>query len=444
MSKKIVVLLFVFIGLLQSCNTTEPPLAEKVITLTLEDASSIEAWVTLTTNNLQLPATITLKQSASGGNAVTQDIILSYADTVIYIDSLLPNTNYNFQASIIQSPVSSNKLIVTTMDTTSHNFSFETFTFGTIGSSVLRDVAIIDENNIWAVGEIYLNDSLGNPDPNAYNAIHWDGNSWALKRIYFPTICGQTSLTPYPAKAVFAFDNEIWISSTGDKIAKLKDGVQFFNGCLPWSFSINKIWGTSSSDLYVVGNNGNIAWYNGSVWTRIESGTDLMLRDITGESTAGEKWFSGYNSFGSHHSILIQLKNLSPSVVWESQNLIDTPPYGLTIESIYAFNDLLFVASNEGIFRKNTRLDLPPQKLASNPIKRYRISGSGQNDVYTVGSNSVIIHYNGMSWERIYENYQNTSVLYSAATRNNTTVSVGTIVIDAVYHRAQIILSTNF
>ncbi|MCH7772529.1 MAG: hypothetical protein IIA49_16185, partial [Bacteroidetes bacterium] len=243
-----------------------------------------------------------------------------------------------------------------------------------------------------------------------------------------------------------AFDDEIWISSTGDKIAKLKDGIQFYKGCLSWSFSINKIWGISSEDLYIVGNNGNIAHYSGPTggWQKIESGTDVMLRDITGESMAGEKWFSGYNTFGSHHSILIQLKNLTPSVVWESQNLIDTPPYGLAIESIFAFNDLLFVASNEGIFRKNTRLDLPPQKLASNPIKRYRISGSGQNDVYTVGSNSVIIHYNGMSWERIYENYQNTSVLYSAATRNNTTVSVGTIVIDAIYHKAQIILLTNF
>ena len=45
-------------------------------------------------------------------------------------------------------------------DTTSHNFTWETWTFGEHSSSVLNDVAIIDENNIWAVGEIYMNDSL--------------------------------------------------------------------------------------------------------------------------------------------------------------------------------------------------------------------------------------------------------------------------------------------
>ncbi|GAB6283729.1 MAG: hypothetical protein STSR0008_25320 [Ignavibacterium sp.] len=57
------------------------------------------------------------------------------------------------------------------MDTTSHNFSFETWTFGgEAGSSVLYDVAIIDENNIWAVGEIRISDTTSeaktaNPQP---------------------------------------------------------------------------------------------------------------------------------------------------------------------------------------------------------------------------------------------------------------------------------------
>ena len=45
---------------------------------------------------------------------------------------------------------------------------------------------------------------------------------------------------------------------------------------------MNKIWGTSSQDLYVVGYGGNIAHYNGSSWTKIESGTDLDIQDIWG------------------------------------------------------------------------------------------------------------------------------------------------------------------
>ena len=53
----------------------------------------------------------------------------------------------------------SNELTVTTMDTTSHNFTWQSWTFGDIGSSVLYDVAIINENNIWAVGEINIADT---------------------------------------------------------------------------------------------------------------------------------------------------------------------------------------------------------------------------------------------------------------------------------------------
>ncbi len=61
------------------------------------------------------------------------------------------------------------------MDTTSHNFTWQTFTFGEHSTSTLYDVAIIDENNIWAVGEIYMNDSLGNPDPIFITLLQWNG-----------------------------------------------------------------------------------------------------------------------------------------------------------------------------------------------------------------------------------------------------------------------------
>jgi len=54
MNRKVVVL--IIIGLLQSCNTTEPPPppdAKPTLNLELEDISSIEAWIKLSTSNLQ-------------------------------------------------------------------------------------------------------------------------------------------------------------------------------------------------------------------------------------------------------------------------------------------------------------------------------------------------------------------------------------------------------
>ena len=168
---KYVFLNLFFLFSLLSCNTTDPIL-EPDLKLELKDVSCTEAWLQLSTNNIQLPATINLLKN----NSVTQTFSLNTKDSLLYIDSLLPNQNYSFQVSSIQNPVSSNKVVATTLDTTSHNFTWQTFEFGQHSSSTLYDVAIINENDIWAVGEIYMNDSLGNPDPACYNAVHWDGS----------------------------------------------------------------------------------------------------------------------------------------------------------------------------------------------------------------------------------------------------------------------------
>ncbi|MBZ0199378.1 MAG: hypothetical protein K8H86_05895, partial [Ignavibacteriaceae bacterium] len=279
--RKVIFLFILFTGLLfLSCNPSEPENKPTGVEFTAEDASCTEPWLTLKAEGI------------AGAEVYRGDsLIFNFAgqsiDTTIYDEGLLPNKSYNYNLTIreLNNKTLTRSAAVKTMDTTSHNFTWQTFTFGEHGSSVLYDVAIINENNMWAVGEIYIKDSLGNPDPHAYNAVHWDGVKWEVKRIYFPTVCGQTSVTPYPAGAIFNFDDgEIWVTSTGDKIARLKNNVQVDKFCLPSSLgmSINKLWGSSSSDMYAVGDNGNIAHYDGSNWTKIKSGTDTNINDVFG------------------------------------------------------------------------------------------------------------------------------------------------------------------
>jgi hypothetical protein len=172
-------LIFLFLFAILQCNSVEPPPppnGEKpTLELKLEDVSCIEAWLTLTTTNLQLPATITLKQYNPTGDTLSKDFMLNTQDSLLYIDSLLPNQTYQYQVSSIENPANSNELSVTTMDTTSHNFTFETFAFGDISNSYLFDVVIINENNIWAVGEILIADTSAT-GYTKYNAVHWDGS----------------------------------------------------------------------------------------------------------------------------------------------------------------------------------------------------------------------------------------------------------------------------
>src|SRR5690606_31976937 len=101
-----------------SCDSTEPqPANETKPTLTLEfdDASCTEAWLQLKTTDLTLPAELTLKQYNPTGDSVTQTFSLSTKDSLLYIDSLLPNQTFKFLITMQQGNNASNETIVTTL-----------------------------------------------------------------------------------------------------------------------------------------------------------------------------------------------------------------------------------------------------------------------------------------------------------------------------------------
>lgn len=379
--------------LISSCKqATEPRLAPE-LALTLEDVSCTEAWIQLTTTNLQLPATLTLYK-----NNVAHNNILCYGDTLLYIDSLLPNQTYKFkvvltnnpQPTTYPQPPTSNEVTVTTMDTTSHEFSWQSWEFGgDCGSSSLYDVAIIDENNIWAVGEIYLRDSLGNCDPNAYNAVHWDGTKWELKRI--PIYLGS-GFPFYPViKSIFAFsENNIWFEA-----GIHWDGISFkqvpFN--IQWNGNVNKLWGSSSEDLYAVGNNGNIAHWDGRKWTKIESGTSTDINDIWGikYSTSNSSLVlctvSNRDNLGEY-----KLLSIFGNITKEYFSLPYTRLYGVwfnSSRSIYIVGDGAFVYKNNFL----RTIDLGTNYFLT------RVKGNGLNDIYISSSDAKIYHYNGLDWK---------------------------------------------
>ena len=401
-------------NLLTGCNTTDPKL-EPDLKLELKDVSCTEAWLQLTTNNIQLPATINLLTN----NTVAQVFNLSTQDSLLYIDSLLPNQNYSFQVSSIQNPVSSNKVTATTMDTTSHNFTWQTFEFGVqTNVSRLFDVAIINENNIWAVGEIYMNDSLGNPDPTCYNAVHWDGQSWELKSIYYYGAC--SAVTYPPLTAIWTFDANSIVVTNGGSIGWF-NGTNINLDCRVnplLTGAINKIWGSNSNDLYAVGNNGNIAHYNGSSWTKIESGTTTDIQDVLGFKDAFTSETSVYCAvsyvFQNGDRKILQIKsNTVDSLNWMGDKRIN---------SIWTSNNKFFFTAGDGVFENkrgywNQVIDLPP--YYSNNIR-----GNDLNDVFVCGDFGLLSHFNGSSWFTYNEHYMH-GILFSVATKNNIVVTVG-------------------
>jgi hypothetical protein len=285
-------------------------------------------------------------------------------------------------------------------DTTSHNFTWEIFTFGDHASSSLSDVAIIDENNIWAVGEIYLNDSLGQRDVYRYNAVHWDGEKWEVKRI---TAEFRGSLISPPLGGIITFSaSDIWAVSSlpihGDgnnwEVFDLRTTVD------P-NLSLSKVWGSSPNDIYFVGRAGSIAHYDGNNWRKIETGTTLSIYDIYG----------AYNSQKQDWEILAIASNIFNNegcelfrIDGEKVNTLDKNGLAWGILGIWFVTNQKYYIVGDGIHYKDQLSD--PQWVYAPSLTSYAsggISGNGLNDIFVVGSFMEIVHYNGSTWHNYFD-----------------------------------------
>jgi hypothetical protein len=398
--------------MLLSCKKDNPipPGEQPQISLILEDASCTEAWIKLTTANISLPADVELLKDDSPAGKIS----LTSADTLLYIDSLLPNHIYKYQSVIQSAGQTSNLITVTTMDTTSHNFTWQSWTFGgQAGSCTLYDVAIINENDIWAAGEIYLLDTLGQPDPKPYNLARWNGFTWELYQIPFE-YNGSNSYGPI--YSIYAFSSsDIWLG-IGSMIHW--DGIKFNSIKVPdiiFPSKANELWGTSSNDLYVVGNSGNIVRYDGQNWSKVESGTDLNINDIWGYSdNLGNKLIlCAASDLGTNHQKkLLKINNNSVDTLnWPPQKVLYTVWFN-SVNKIYTGGGKTYSSCG------NEWMEQIPVNFFT-----YKIRGNDFNDIIAVGGH--FSHFNGYTWQEIPElslaggNYE------SIATKGSISCAVG-------------------
>jgi len=388
--KFVLVSFLVLVGLFLSLSCNEGyDYSQAALGLDLQDFSCTEAWIEVQIGSNDKTANIYIKKNGE----IIQTVNVGQSSTLYYFDSLLPNTNYTFDAVTYEDgkEVKSNPVTFTTLDTTSHNFSWQTFTFGQHSSSTLYDVAIINENNIWAVGEIYLNDSLGNPDPTSYNAVHWNGTNWELKKIK-TNACGGVD---YPLiKSTFAFSsNDILFAHIDGSISHF-NGIEFTNDCsliTQLNGSANKIWGISKNNFYVVSGNGFIAHYQNGSWTKIESGTTSIIGDAWGITNNGiSTVYCTVSSFfepQQDRKILKIVNGKVDSISWQENRLL----YSCWTNS----NNYLYVCGS-GVYQ-NKSGQWRQENLPS--VSMNMVRGNAINDIFIIGDFGLATHFNGSSWQ---------------------------------------------
>jgi len=282
-------------------------------------------------------------------------------------------------------------------DTTSHHVDWEIYTFGDHSSCSLNDIAIIDENDIWAVGEIYLYDSLGQKDPDRYNAVHWDGEKWEVKRI---TVEFREGVISPILKGITAFSaSDIWIVSSLPIYGDGQDWELFdVRTTVDPNLSLSKVWGNSSDNVYFVGRAGSIVHYNGQNWQKIESGTTLSIYDIYGAYNSQKQDWEilaiASNVFNNEGCELLRIDGINV-------NTLDNNGLAWSISGIWFVPNQKYYIVGHGIHQKDKLSDPQWNVYAPGVVTSYgsgSISGNGLNDIFVVGSYFEIVHYNGLSW----------------------------------------------
>ncbi len=393
------------------------------ISISVADVSCTEVWLNLSANNVTLPANIIIKKN--GNNFL--NLNLTTKDTTLYDSTLSPNQTYTYQAQYNKGFALERSGVVTakTLDTTSSNFNWQVFTFGGGGggSSLLYDVAIVNDTSIWVVGEIYTKDSVGK-----YNATHWDGEKWNFISIYYYDSNGSAYWNSI--NSIIAFNNnDIWFGNythwNGNNFKSIPLTISFPS-------TIDKFWGTSSNNLYIIGHTGLIAFFSNQTWQRIESGTTLDIQDIWGTvnpiTNNEEIYCVASNKYG------IGGKTIDKKVIKISNgHAIEVSNTGLpwSISSIwFPQNARSIYIAGDGIFRNyQTPKDSTWENITGNITQYYshRIRGNGLNDIFICGSYGDVAHFNGLRWTDYLGNGLQTinGNLYGLAVKGNTVCAVG-------------------
>jgi len=328
------------------------------------------------------------------------------------------------------------------MDTTNHSFSWQTYQLGDGSSgSTLFDAAIINDTLAYAVGQIYRNDTL-------YGAAKWNGTDWKL--IIVPAHdYGSTSLRPAQVRTIWAFnDNSIYVATYANLLkwnGQEWSEKAFFMTGIPFTGQVSKIWATSEQNIYCVGSAGAIYEFNGSLWTKMSSGTDIDLTDIYGSPDGSTVWACGWED-SRYGTYLLRYHGTTWQTAYDGTaaqfSVLDKQICG-TLTTLFCIdNKKVLIGSTTGIFFAPTSTSGEAQRNTF--VDTYfpgfpeRLRGNSINDFFIVGYRFFIAHYNGASWQQ-YTNFQDDKViLRSVAQKGNLVIGVGELY-DPIKSKAVII-----
>lgn len=397
-NSKILLIISIVIIFHSGCTENNIDISEhNDISISVEDTTATSISFRIKSTSLNNENTVFIKRDSIH----TVSIRLGSTDTIVTDINLLPKHNYYYQF-IGEKSQDYYSVLVETKDTTSHQWNWSIEYIGDGNNSYFNDIAIINDTLAYAVGVIYKKNSFGVFDTQLYNYAIWNGREWKINklvsdtRILYPGSGGDSELV-VKGSSIFAFGpNDIWIAA---------GNVFHFNG-IEWSQQrgelagfCNKIFGSSSSDIYFVGDDGKIVYFNGLSWRNVVSNTKLNIYDIYGcENNRTNK----YDIYAVASNLFV---SYDKRVLKFESGLIDSIPstnIPYSIHGIWLSNSQKCFIAGAHIYNKDKKQLASFSPWIQNAVSSnylFDITGNTENDIMSVGGNGEVIHFNGYDWK---------------------------------------------
>lgn len=385
-----------------------------------------EVWLSIRTIGAETTHFITLWRD---GRQISR--FDARGDTVVVDEGLNNAESHRYQAFLVSKSrelADTGVLTVITLDTTSHHFAWSVTLFPDSVSGSLYDVVMPDPNHAWAVGTIRtptagVRDSLGRLIP-AYNALEWDGSQWNFR--YLPTGRYDGRLDSTALRTAWALSStDVWTFANYGSYSRW-NGTQWEPGYLSGAGGIQRMWGRSTREIYLVGPHSIFLRYDGRKVERLVLGEDVDLAGIFGgvnPATGEIEFLTG----GGNYLLILRagrFRQLNPPT---------------SIASMWLVAGLKYFVGGVGVYMTADLSSRWRWQYTRNLNYVLALRGQNLNDVLAAGRPGAIAHFNGKNWESfslpelaggnarfnslVYEN--NTALLVGSAFNNHLVIVRG-------------------
>ncbi|MBI3578415.1 MAG: hypothetical protein HY276_01995 [Ignavibacteriales bacterium] len=290
--------------------------------------------------------------------------------------------------------------------------------------------------DIWASSpnDVYV---VGHNERGFGKMFHFDGKNWkpvGLNPLEGGTIAGSIDLT-----AIYGFHpNDIWAvgvrnyTDYGPPQRYLDSSLVIHFDGRQWSeYKVNgdkilqSIWGNSSADVWAAGWN-MLYHFNGGTWKQFSislPSQGIQFISINGNSS-NDVYMNGFRNdvvqpVDTSALFLYHYNGNLWSVIDSVVRTTGPPEDEKFGHGLFAVNNTLFSAGY-GVF-KNTSGRWERMFYADWPI--LRIYGTSTSNLFAVGEESQVYHFNGVDWYR-YSQFSGTEKYFSSVWTNGVEVFV--------------------